>query len=442
MRKLLLATMASMGALFAAANDAKAQPVKPVAPGTVVVHLNGYLQFEFADFGSTYNTYTTSAGTSKLNPVTADGEFRLYPGFDAQTLNGIEYGAQAEIRTAFSDAGVSQNGGKATYTSSTGTSSLDSLYVRRAYGYIGTRQVGFLRFGQTDGAFELLQNGIISAYGDGYGWKSDGGTGTMLPTYASPGATMIYADQVSLYATDKLVLLSPKFHGFSAAFSYEPNSNGLNEGYMNNATASSTSAALSSSSTASDIGRRRKNTIDGMVQYSMEANGVAAKVSGGIIYGAPVAYDGSTAAATGALKAGYDSLEVYQGGAQVTYMGLTLGANIKAGQTLDNYAFKPRGARNAFAYMVGGDYKIGPFVVGANYFNTQTAGTYNPTVHGKEARTLSEYGTVVGANYVLGKNMSLFLQYMYGHRHQYGNATLPSGNAQVQAIAMGATMRW
>ena len=46
MRNLLLASVASMGALLAATSGAMAQPVKPVAAGTVVVHLNGYLQLD------------------------------------------------------------------------------------------------------------------------------------------------------------------------------------------------------------------------------------------------------------------------------------------------------------------------------------------------------------------------------------------------------------
>jgi len=446
MNKLLLATTASIGTLLIAASNANAQPVKPVAPGTIVVHLNGYLQFEFADFGSTYNTVSTTSGTSKLNRVTANGEFRLYPGFDAKTMSGIDYGVQAEIRTGFSDAGVGQNGGKPTYTSSTGTSSQDTLYVRRAYGYVGMPEYGYVRFGQTDGAFALLQNGIIENFGDGGQWKYEGGTSTVLPSNAAPQLTLTYADQPALYATDKLVILSPKYKGFSGAFSYEPNSNGLNEGYLNNTVASSTSAAESSSSVPSDIGRRRKNTIDGMAQYVLAMHGMTVKLSGGMLYGAPIAYDGTAAAATAAkataLVNGYDSLEVYQGGAQVTYAGLTLGANIKAGQALDAYAFKPKGARDALVYMVGGDYVRGPYVIGANYFNSQTAGTYDPTKTGKEARTLSEYGVIAAGNYIIGKDLSLFVQYMYGYRHQYGNAALPSGNAQVQVIALGATMKW
>src|SRR5271157_2489318 len=98
MRKVLLASVASMGALLAA-GGANAQPVQPVAPATIVVHMNGYFQFGLDDVGSTYN----NVGGSKLNPVTTNGEFRLYPGFDAMTVNGIEYGAKIETRVTFSN---------------------------------------------------------------------------------------------------------------------------------------------------------------------------------------------------------------------------------------------------------------------------------------------------------------------------------------------------
>src|SRR5208283_4521687 len=100
MRKLILTSVASMGALLAAGGAANAQPVKPVAPGTIAVHVNGYFQFGLDHVGSTYN----NVGGNKLNPVTTNGEFRLYPGFDATTIGGISYGAQVETRITFSDA--------------------------------------------------------------------------------------------------------------------------------------------------------------------------------------------------------------------------------------------------------------------------------------------------------------------------------------------------
>ena len=71
MRKLLLATAATMLATGAAF----AQPAKPVAaPGTIVVHLNGYFQFGVGAYGAT-NMGSDAAGY-KLNSVSTFGDFR------------------------------------------------------------------------------------------------------------------------------------------------------------------------------------------------------------------------------------------------------------------------------------------------------------------------------------------------------------------------------
>jgi hypothetical protein len=434
MRKLLLASAATMGALLVTAGGAAAQPVKPVAAGTIVVHLNGYLQFEIGDTGSTYNT----VGLYKLNPITTDGDARLYGGIDAKTISGVDYGAQIELRTTTSDAGVAA--GKSTGT--TGTAGSSSLYIKRAYGYLGTVENGYVRLGQGDSAFTLLQTGVVEAFGDGAQWNTDGGIYSALPTNAAP-SVFIYADTSGLYATDKVVYISPKYDGFGLAAGYEPNSNGIKEGYAANVGTSplSTSADLSSSPTAGDIGKRRRNTVDAALSYALTANGFATKANAGIIYGAPIDYDGAKVAAGSALHYGYDNLSVYQVGAQTTYLGVTVGANIKAGQTLDSYSFKPKGARDALAYIIGATYVVGPYVIGGSFFDSQTAGSYVPGA--KEGRTLEEYGAAAGGNYVVGKDLSLFVQYLYGHRHQVGNTALSAhGNTQVQAIATGATFKW
>lgn len=435
MRKLLLA---SMGALLAATSGAMAQPVKPVAAGTIVIHLNGYLQFEIGAMGSTYNT----VGGYKLNSAVTDGEVRLYPGFDGQTVSGIDYGTQVELRTSATNAGKGVNGNAANGNGTGG------LYVRRAYGYLGTPDVGFVRFGQTDSVYGLMQNGVLEAFGDGNLWPGDGGPVSILPTHAAPGQ-FIYADQGSLYATDKIVYISPAFTdpllggAANAGIGFEPNSNGFKQGYANCAAAGSLCAPLASSPTAADInGTRRRDTVDVMAQYVVKADGFASKFSGGYLHGSPVTYDG-VPQESGPLVHGYDDLNAYQFGAQTSYAGLTLGANVKGGAIEDGYALKPKGARNGLAYTVGAIYVIGPYVLGASYFNSQTSGTYDPTKAGKEARTLSEYGFVAGGNYVLAKQMNLFVEYMYGHAHQLGNANLSAaGNTQAQIVAAGATFKW
>ncbi len=481
MRKILLASAAAVGATIALTGGAQAQPVKPVAPGTVVVHLNGYLQFDITGFGSTFNKVTSpgtttyaagltaagtpgiivakgvGAGTYKLNDITTNGDARIYPGFDAETLNGIAYGAQVELRTTASDA----NNGSGRVTGTGGVAGTTGIQVRRAYGYIGSIPGGFVRFGQGDGAFTLLQSGVIEAFGDGAQWNIDGGEASLLPTNATPG-NLIYADQANLYSTDKVVYISPSIAGFSFAGSYEPNSNGLKEGYgacasaasLNAAGNSTTCADQSTSPLPGDIGKRRKNVVDAMLQYTVKTDGVLFTASGGVLYGAPINYDGPPTAVGTATHVGYDNLEVYQAGAQATFAGLSVGGNVKAGAVEDGYVFKPRGARDALSYIIGADYTMGPLVIGGSYFNTQSAGAFVPgatitsTTSGPIAktgiaRTLSEYGAAAGANLVISKNLSLFVQYLYGHRKQIGNAALNlHGNAQVQAIGAGGTFKW
>jgi len=442
MRKVLLASVASMGALLAAGGAANAQPVTPVAPGTIAVHVNGYFQFGLDHVGSTYN----NVGGNKLNPVTTNGEFRLYPGFDATTIGGISYGAQVETRVTFSDAG------KGAGSSSNSTAGTSSLYVRRAYGYIGTPDYGYVRYGQTDGAFSLLQTGVIEQFGDGTQWASNDGSQYVVPSKARPGQ-FIYGDQGALYTTDKVVLISPSYQEpylggkLSAMASYEPNGNGIKEGYATCTVAGPTCASISSTGTFNTtLATERQNTFDVAGQYALKAYGFNSKASVGFLDGNPIRYTGSIAGANAAYN--LDKLQVVEAGLQTTYNDLflggdavTLGANIKWGQTLDGYAPKPKGTRDAQAYIVGGNYVIGPYVIGASFFDSQTAGNQYAGKKG-EARTLSEYGAAVGGNYVIGKDLSLYAQYLYGHSHQPGNSNLVNGNTQMQLVSLGGTFKW
>ncbi len=434
MRKLLLASAATL----LAAGTAFAQPAKPIAaPGTIVVHVNGYFQFGFGAYGagSAMQGGTQAAGTAyKLSNSGTFGDVRIYPGFDAETVNGIWYGAQIELRTLKYNAGAGKN------NNGTSTQGFGSLYVQRAYGYIGTPDYGFARFGQTDSVFSLMQTGVIESFGDGAQFNADGGQNLLYPSSASPG-NFIYSDASVLYSTDKIVYLTPSVSdsllggSFSGGIGFEPNSNGIKEGYANTTTLNNANA----NSVYGGSSTRRRNTLDVSLGYSLKYAGFANKISVGYLHGAPLGIDGGTPSSA---KYGYDELSVFQAGAQTTYAGLTVGANIKTGQVEDNYAFKPKGARNGLTYIVGASYVIGPYTLGASYFNGQTSGAYVPGST-KVARTLNEYGVAAGGNYQLAKPISLFIQYEYGHRHQPGNTAInPSGNGQVQSIAIGTTIKW
>lgn len=141
-RQILLRT-AAIVALIALASPALAQPVTQLDPGAFVFHLHGSFQFSISGFGSSLNNVTSPTGTSTLSPVLAVPELHLRPGFDGQTLSGVEYGTQAEFLSPYSEEGGGKSG-----KFGASKSSVHVVYVNRAYGYVGLPNVGFVRVGK------------------------------------------------------------------------------------------------------------------------------------------------------------------------------------------------------------------------------------------------------------------------------------------------------
>ncbi len=232
---------------------------------------------------------------------------------------------------------------------------------------------------------------------------------------------------------------------FDAAISFEPTSNGIKEG---DATVSSTLGQTTS--IAGGSAKLRRNTFDGVADYTVKLGSFASKASVGYLSSTPVGN------LTGAQA--LSPMNVWQVGAQTTYTGLftgddtiTVGANAKGGSVTDKYGFKPKGGRDALAYIVGAAYTTGPYVLGASFFDSQESnGKVGAAGKGIEGHTLSEYGVAVGANYIVAKPLSLFVQYLYGNVHgaaptattAAGPGAFPHGNGHVQAIALGATFKW
>jgi hypothetical protein len=433
MRKFLLASVAALGMIAGASGTAHAQAAKPVAPGTLVVHLNGLLTFQLDAVGSSVNTF---AGY-KLNPITDAGFLRLYPGFDAMTTNGFEYGVASEIRDNYSNAGqgISEN--------STGTNGTPSLVIRRAYAYLGTKEAGIVRIGQGDGPWTLMQDGVFENMGDGNLWNSDGGIGSLVPGAAHP--TWLFSDTGALYATQKIVYLSPSFGGVNFGIGYEPNSNGFKEGIANCGVASVTCGALSSAP-GGEGNARRKNTIDAMVQYTMTMQGFGVKLSGGYITAAPIGNSGGVLTGTH-FTGNYKTLGVATVGGQVSFAGLMLGANVKDGQVNNGYTFLLPGQRRAIDYLVSAEYTMGPAIIGGYYFDNQSAGGHTAT--NGVARTEQDNGVAIGANYAVTPNLGLFVTYLYGQRKQIGydfasgtTGTTAYNRVHSQAIGAGASLKW
>ncbi|HET9148494.1 MAG TPA: porin [Acetobacteraceae bacterium] len=446
MRKFLLASAAAVGLVAGAAGSAHAQAAKPVAPGSLVVHLNGLLTYQMDAIGSSVQSY----GGYKLNSINDAGFLRLYPGFDAMTNDGFEYGVASEIRDEYTNPGQGEyeNGTSAAGAANNGTL---SLIIRRAYAYLGSKKAGIVRIGQGDGPWTLMQDGVFENFGDGNLWNSDGGIGSLVPGAAHP--TWLFSDTGALYTTLKVVYLSPSFDGVNFGIGYEPNSNSIKEGLANCNVAALTCQALASAPGGAG-NARRKNTLDAMLQYTTEMNGFGVKLSGGYIVASPIGNSTGARISDGTLRGvtSYKQLEIATIGGQVSYAGFMLGANAKDGQVNNGYTFLLPGQRRAIDWLISAEYSIGPALIGGYYFNNQSAGAHQPG--NGVARTEQDNGVAIGANYAVTPNFGLFITYVYGQRKQYGfdfanNTTIGTtgysaayDRTHSQGIGAGASLKW
>ena len=357
MRKLLLATVAALGASMGVATVADAQTASP-APGTVTVRLNGRFRFYGAIISdrqadnNASGTATglqnaagqgTATGTAKQSNYVFGNYARLYPGFDGVAANGLKYGASLEIRQdQVSGAGGGSYGGI-----STANRARSGLYFRREWGYIGTDQLGTVRFGSTDQPSSLYMTGNFENF-------NDGGLNGDIPALISQNLTVTwpFADVGAYYTTTKAIYLSPQLYGLDFGVSYEPNTGNLSvnnncgsgspvgTNFVNpNGTFTAAAGAngqgvsgpgcdrLSSSSSNTESGRCR-NTVDALLRYRGTFGGFGIAATGGYIGGAHV-LDNQTGVAFNSSRSNgltvrdnFDGLSVGDFGVALTYAGL------------------------------------------------------------------------------------------------------------------------
>jgi hypothetical protein len=435
-----------------------------------MVRLNARLNF-YAIVGSdsgrnpgrVNGTVANPAGTptnTKLSNYDMFETARIFPGFDGIAANGLKYGAALEIRHENAVA----PGGGANGSISAATSGRGELYMRREMAYVGTDSLGFLRFGATDQPTALFLTGTFENFNDG-GWNAD------VPKYftANSMVTWPFEDVGALYTTTKVVYLSPSFSGFDGGISFEPNTGNTGVGapgngncpYANTAagvvsgavyTGGGVGCAATSSTSVSAETARRRDTIDTVLRYRATVGGAGIALTAGYITSGRVLYNGvPTAAAQGTA---FKDLGVYDFGGQVTYGGLAVGGHVTGGAANGGFNLKPAGQRDSLGWLIGTSYAIGPVIVGASYFNYQSAGlrtAANQSLIGNR----NELGVAAGGTYTFAPGMNLYLSYLYGHRHQPGvdlvTASAPTtargvytthNTVDAQAIAIGTQFRW
>ncbi len=488
MRKLLLATVAALGASMAVATVADAQTFP--TPGTVTIRLNGRFRFYggvVSDRNANNNVAGSPTGTvNALGQGTLTGQNkqtsygfinygRLYPGFDGVSANGLKYGASMEIRQdQYSGAGGGVFGG-----GSSQNRARSGLYFRREWGYIGTDQLGTIRLGSTDQPSSLYMTGNFENFNDG-GLDGDvGGLAAQALILPWP-----FADgQGGYYTTTKAIYLSPQLYGFDFGVSYEPGTGNVSgvdacngaspignnfvnaNGAFTTATGGNGQAISGpgcdrlSSSPVNGESARRKNTVDALLRYRGTFGGFGIAATGGYIGGGHVldnsglAYNNNPLAAAGA-RPNYDGPSVGDFGIALTYGGFSVGGKYMYGRFNGGVGtLVPKGLPDGEAILGGFSYTTGPIVVGAHYLNLKTAGDTNNAFFGRQRR---EQGLAAGGTYSLAPGISLFASYLYSERKQNGynfitgqgvTTAAPGGNAfnnkvTAQVFAVGTGFSW
>ncbi len=189
-------------------------------------------------------------GSAKLNPLVVDSFARIYMGADAMATNGLRYGAAFEIRQNFT--GQISNTGS---SGASGYSSLETLFVRRAFTYVAGEQWGIVRAGQADGLISIFDNGVTTFQFLPTG-NLNGGDATNFAQNAS--ATFVFLAQAgNEYDNAKIVYMSPQIAGFDFGIQYAPNtSNGNGIGGSNNPL----NASITGTGTGTGLGCTIANT--------------------------------------------------------------------------------------------------------------------------------------------------------------------------------------
>jgi hypothetical protein len=461
-------------------------PFSTPSPGTAILRVDLQLVF-FAQaawwtgmngsgvggFTSTLNGATVPATGNKQAPYAIVGYVRLDAGIDGMTKNGVRYGGFTEIRentlnpnSAVGTGGASVSGtGAGINTSSpttSGTSSLNgqqTLYVRQAWAYVGTDQLGIFRIGQGFSANSLLEVGLNDEFDFG-GWVGWGGSG-FSPSVSTP--SWPWADGGNEYQAGRIGYLSPVLYGFDFVTTFAPNNGGATNGGDTCSSVYTGCISQSTSNIAGDLSRYRNEFEIGLrYRNTFGPIGIAASgiwtVSSPTNPGpfAPLGSATTPAGPSNALR--YNGLNLGVIGAEITINKyLAIGANTQFGAYNGTWGLQPKGgyclsatacqsnSTTAIAWVAGARYTIPqlPSTIGASFFDFKYQGQPGlPT-----QRTSA--GLDIGATYGIGPGAVLLAEYLWGYNYQGGYNFLtsaagsPLNNKVQQQIAVaGIALRF
>jgi hypothetical protein len=473
--------------------------VRPT-PGSVVIRLNGkvYTEFDYSSGTSMSNAaHTINAGNTvggvlqtnptgyKLNPVGVGAYFRLFPGIDAMATNGLRYGAGVEIRQNFEggnsfqvSSAINTNAAGATTGIATtlpsgtaisgtaagasGNSSSETLFVRRAFVYFGSDQTGIIRMGMADGL-----PGIYDATGVFTVGAWDGGIGNLLNSgvqAVTPNENLIawpfQSGNGQEYDANRVVYLSPSFYGVDFGIEFAPSQGNV---FSNGATSDPYAVGPCATASANCIGVTSGSDSSRWINRWAGGARFIENVGGAIVQGFgewttsgtsknPLAKpagpntaigQAGLAGATGALR--YDNQNFFVAGLAVTYMGVTLNADVSHGRENGTNGTVTTGGAPETGVIGGASYAIGPIAFGADAAVVDSQGSVQLT----HVSQRHQFGFAVGGVYKIAPGLNLCAEYQYLQYHQggynwaSGAVGTPIGNdTHTQGMTLAAIMNW
>lgn len=436
MRKILLAGVATVAMTGVAAasgleptlGSSSASVIGRAEPGKAIVRLDGYVFFSAGIAANTLDKAPAAGGrTAKADSFGFLSTFRIYPSFDAQTPGGLRYGAFAEVRSNSNSGGVGGGAGTG------GTRGTNTLFVNRAWGYVGTDQLGQLSFGTRDGVASIMRTGTFEneiADGGWNGW-APGMTRGVNPYRFSVGGGYEYS-------TQKITYLSPNWSGLQVGFSYAPGSAPNTAGDGNNVAVGGNTRQAASAA-AGDLGRVR-NLFELGARYTGTFGGVGTQLHVGYIGSQAITNVGGAAVNGGLTPRG---LSVVTAGATVSYMGFIVGGYMNTGTVNSNFTPLNPGEKGSMVYTIGAGYTNGPWAAGLAYTNASQAGAL-----GNNAQR-TDIGWAAGVTYTYVPGARLFLELVTGTAKERGvnlsNDALPAGTTKAitsTAVILGNSFRW
>ncbi|WP_144299604.1 porin [Elioraea rosea] len=460
MRKLMYGTAAALAlAVAEGASPAAAQAGTEASAGQgtptpgLTARFNGRYRF-FVGFVDESPDTAFDAGTGAkeqgANGFDMIDYARLFPGFDGVAANGLRYGASLEIRM--------RSGGEPPGDGRSG------LFYRRAWGYLGTPNLGQIRVGSgPTGAVETMHVGHIAGFGSG-GWDGD------APSFligANTANAFWYASSGRNNYT-KIGYYSPQFFGFDLGVSYGPNDGEFGGdgacSFANFAGAAPQNCDRVDQSIDSRALVRAQDIFEAMLRYRGTFGPLGVAISGGYVGSGRV---DNLSPTVGAVQA--QGLSVGLGGATVSWAGFTVGGIISGGRAnLGSQGFTGNDATatslagfsagsltprfdvpggdntNLFTWSLGATYTAGPYVFGGHYFNQDSAGHQAANTGKRESE-----GIALGITWNMAPGLALFLEYLWGEVKE-ANVDLVSGAAgsgannkvDAQIVSLGFSFQW